>query len=144
MSITPKAWLFTYYQHNDLQVALQKIEPHDIIIAVDSGADLLLKYNIIPHHIIGDFDSIDNNILTKNNHNSTSHKEKLNYQQILANTNIIELDKNKNETDTEIAIDFCIKNGYKEIYLVNSMQNRLDHILGVISTIENSFDQGIK
>ena len=40
-----------------------------LIIAVDKGLDALHKVNITPHHIVGDFDSVD---LTKLQNDKTN------------------------------------------------------------------------
>ena len=45
---------------------MPKIHAEDIIIAVDSGIELLLKNKIKPHYFIGDFDSVGLDSVKKN------------------------------------------------------------------------------
>ena len=42
-----------------------KYSKYDIIIAVDKGLEILDILNIKPNYIVGDFDSIDRNVLKK-------------------------------------------------------------------------------
>ncbi|HPY96960.1 MAG TPA: thiamine diphosphokinase [Candidatus Cloacimonadota bacterium] len=124
------AWIFTFYSLNDLQSILPKIHAEDIIIAVDSGIELLLKKMIKPHYFIGDFDSVSVDSLKKVEQNDTIE--------------IVQLKREKDETDAEIAVDFCINKGFEEICLVNSLQERFDHSLGVLSALENAFERGVQ
>ncbi len=59
------------------------------IIAVDGGTNILYNLNLIPKKIVGDLDSIDNNVL--------EHYKNL-------GVDIIKLDKEKDHTDFEVAL----------------------------------------
>ena len=48
---------------------------YDIIIAVDKGLESLDKLNIIPNYIVGDFDSIDKNVLEKYKNSKSNIKK---------------------------------------------------------------------
>lgn len=41
-----------------------------------------------------------------------------------------------------MAINWCLKQSFNEIMIINSMQNRFDHCLGLISILESAFNQG--
>lgn len=42
----------------------EEIDEDSILICADGGANCLYEYKIIPDYLIGDFDSIDKNVLT--------------------------------------------------------------------------------
>jgi len=99
------------------------------IIAADSGCECLYSYNIIPDLIVGDFDSINKEILDKARKQA---KE------------IIEFPPEKDYTDTEIAIMEGIKRGAKKIYLFGATGSRVDHMLGNIGLILTYKKKGIE
>src|SRR5258705_10797897 len=92
------------------------INSADFIIAADSGAKDSLAFGIIPKIVIGDFDSLDKKT-----------KEILEKK----GTEFIKYPTNKNETDTELAVNFAIKKGATKISILGGMMGgRLDHVVG--------------
>ncbi len=84
------------------------------IVALDGVANHLLKINIIPYAIIGDFDSITQD---------TIEYFKV-YKVILCKID------DQNTTDLDKGIKFCKKNGATEIIIINAFGgDRIDHIL---------------
>lgn len=102
----------------------QEITEQVIIIAVDSGANYLWKYNIIPHYLIGDLDSINNIVLN----------EFINKNVLILNYPI-----RKNYTDMELALqkirDLKITN---VTFLGCFGGNRIDHILANINLLNTA------
>ena len=78
---------------------LKKLKNSGTIIALDGGANKLIKLGFKPHIILGDLDSIKNNGSTKN-------------------SLIIPL-KNQNKSDLEKGIEWCIFNNIKNISLMD-------------------------
>ncbi len=164
MKANQTAWIFTYYDNNDLSAVLKRIQPGDSIIAVDSGLDLLLKYRIMPRMVIGDFDSLSPQSkallrhcpdlqaseISESDYDSLSNREI--YRSVNCpddhhleeQLNIIQARPEKDETDTELAVEWCLQNQFTTINLINSMQNRFDHCTGIISILENAFDKGVQ
>lgn len=128
MNNTPTAWVFTYYDEADLFYVLKLMQKDDCIIAVDGGLDLLFKHNIVPHLVIGDFDSV-----------SQEAKDKLHNH-----PSIIQVAPEKDETDTELALNWCFDKKFTNIRIVNSMQERFDHCLGIIAHLEYGFDSNLQ
>jgi len=90
----------------------------DKVIAVDSGATHCIELKLIPDFVVGDFDSVDNKTLK-------SLEEK--------GSKILRFPKEKNETDTELAIDTAIKQGATKISVLGGISGtRIDHILSNI------------
>lgn len=99
----------------------------DFIIGADKGNECLLKYNIIPQVSLGDFDSIDKEIL-----------ETI----ISKNIKVIKFPPEKDYTDTEIAIMEVLKTGADKIYLLGGTGTRVDHTLGNIGLILTTKEKG--
>lgn len=84
------------------------------IIAVDRGLEFLYKEGIDPNYIVGDFDSIDPNVL--------------NYYRLEKNIPIRAYNPVKDSTDTEIALRMAINLGSTEIILLGATGGRIDHL----------------
>lgn len=87
-------------------------ENYDIIVAVDGGANHLYSSNIRPDYLVGDFDSLDKNILE--------------YYRDMG----VELEKHnvrKNETDSELAIILAKSKETTHIDMYEALGGRLDH-----------------
>jgi thiamine pyrophosphokinase len=104
---------------NDLLNYL-KIQDKDLyIIGVDGGCQLLYDHHIIPHQILGDFDTLDQKV-----------KEFYMKKDIFINV----LDPVKDVTDTHAAFEEAQKIGAKEIDVFGFFGTRLDHSLGALMT----------
>ena len=103
-------------------------EQNDIIIAADSGVEQLLKINKLPDYLIGDLDSI-------------SEKSILYLKSKGVNT--IVYPKEKNKSDTEIAIELILSKKPKNITLVSATGSRLDHTLVNIFLLKKLSDLNI-
>lgn len=111
----PTAYLFSFID-DDCDI-LAKIKANDIILAVDGGIDFLHKNNIVPDVWIGDFDSINK---TKNFYKAKQ---------------IIEYPKDKDYTDTELAINWAYNNNCRKIVIINSLKGRFDHSFGQVANL---------
>ncbi len=93
------------------------------IIAVDGGLNHIDKIDRKPVILIGDFDSVNEEIFVK-----YSDVKKLEFQ------------SEKDETDTELALDYAIKN-YDEIVLLAMTGYRADHMISnlfLLKTVKDS------
>jgi len=84
----------------------------DTIYAIDKGLEICDELKIPVSEIIGDFDSVDPNILKK-----------------YPNEKILRYSSDKDNSDTELAVDIALKNNFHEIIILNSSGARLDHFL---------------
>ncbi len=99
------------------------------IIAVDKGLEMLDKCKIRPNYIIGDFDSLNENILQKYiNDNSIK---------------IIKLNPEKDFTDTHMAIKLAIELKSTEIIILGAIGSRIDHTISNINTLKEALDNNI-
>lgn len=99
------------------------------IIASDKGLEILDKCKITPNYIIGDFDSIDQNILNKYINNS--------------NIKIIKLNPIKDYTDTHMALKLAIDIKSLDITIIGAIGTRVDHLLGNIHVLKEALDKKI-
>lgn len=110
-----------------LEFAKKHIKNNDFnyIIAVDKGLQVLNKLEIEPDYIIGDFDSISKKIL--NNYNK----------------NIIKLNKEKDYTDTHMALKLAIEIGSNDIIIIGAIGTRIDHTLANIHILKEAMEKKI-
>jgi thiamine pyrophosphokinase len=99
----------------------------DLIIAADSGGDLLLSLDIVPHVLIGDMDSIGRAALR-------AFKGK--------GAEIVELPPEKDFTDTEMAVRLAVERGAREIILLGAIGSRIDHTLANVSLLIFASERG--
>lgn len=102
---------------------------YDLVIGIDGGAAYLLECDIAADIILGDFDTLD--------------KEILDYYKSI-NTKIEGFKAEKDETDTELGIDCAIEAGADEIHLYGATGTRLDHVLGNIQSLRIASNKNIK
>ena len=90
------------------------IEKYDYIIACDGGAAFLKKIGIRPNLMVGDFDSLEAEIMDF-------------YQS--QDIEILTFPINKNLTDSHLAINIDLERGFTEIDLYGATGSRLDYTL---------------
>lgn len=99
------------------------------IIAVDKGLEQLYRLNIIPEHVVGDFDSISKEILEyyQNNPQIIFHK----------------YNPEKDNTDTDIAIQLAIQLQSSNIIILGALGKRMDHAIANIHILKYALDAKI-
>jgi len=103
-------------------------EKNVLSIAADGGALLLESIGFLPDVIIGDFDS-----LTKAQY---QRYEKL-------GAKIIKCPVEKDETDGELALQYCQERGFNNIVIIDFAGGRLDQQLANIFLLEYAFRNGM-
>lgn len=102
----------------------------DKIIAVDGGLNALTRLNLKPDAIVGDFDTVDESVLAEYRNSSDKitwdiHKPE------------------KDETDTELAINTAINLGCNQLVLLGAAGGRLDHFMGNLHLLYYCLKQGV-
>jgi len=96
----------------------QAIASADLIIAADSGAATALQYGYIPAIVVGDFDSLDAHLLQELSERGSQVRQ---------------VAVEKNETDTELAVQAAIEQGATSITLLGALGGeRFDHTMANI------------
>lgn len=115
----PNAWIDVNYLKNS----------NDLTIGVDRGALILLQHGIIPDVAIGDFDSISNE----------------EYEQVIhLCPKLVKLSCEKNETDTEVALNYVLSKQVKEVRLYGGLGGRFDHSIANVRLLLQFAKKGIR
>ena len=112
--------------NKDFLLEIMNKEVFDTIIAVDNGLSILNENRIKPNHIVGDFDTIDTNILAEYRNDKSIE--------------IHEYNPVKDNTDTDIAIKLAIELKSNKIIILGAIGARLDHVLGNIHVLKYAMD----
>lgn len=108
---------------------IENIKP-DYVIGVDSGLNFLYRNQLVPTHIVGDFDSVSPEVIA--------------HYKSMKDIPIREFNPVKDATDTEIAVCLAAELGVKELYLLGATGTRLDHVTANIQILKLALDQGVK
>jgi thiamine pyrophosphokinase len=107
---------------------ISELKPAEIICA-DSGAGYLHTIGMVPHVIIGDMDSLSPGMLEH-------FKER--------GSRIIRFPEGKNETDTQLALEYAFDAVPDEIYVFGAFGTRIDHTLANVSLLALGVKKGIQ
>jgi thiamine pyrophosphokinase len=113
-----RAWLITPQAPAEIWSGYGNIASDDLIIAVDGGLKRCLELNLSPHYLCGDLDSVDPSIYES-----------------FPQDRIWLFERDKNETDTELAVLKSMELGIKNITICNDMSGRQDHAQGLIQNM---------
>jgi thiamine pyrophosphokinase len=110
-----------------LRSKLSELKPAEIICA-DSGAGYLHAIGLVPHVIIGDMDSLSPGMLEYFTERGSR---------------IIRFPEGKNETDTQLALEYALDAVPDEIYVFGAFGTRIDHALANVSLLAMGVKKGI-
>ncbi len=85
------------------------ISKSDFLVAVDGGANKLVRTGFVPDVIIGDMDSINRAALRKFRH-----------------CRFIRFPREKDKLDLELALGHCVEKGFRDIVVLGAMGTRAD------------------
>jgi thiamine pyrophosphokinase len=92
----------------------------DIVVAADSGLATAIHSGVHPDLVVGDFDSLENDELLSG----------------MASSQIQRYPRDKDETDTEIAIRVCRERGADEVVIVGGGGGQMGHFVGILSLFD--------
>ncbi len=99
---------------------------YDLFIAVDGALELVHKGRMIPDYIVGDFDTVDKTLLS-------CYPEEI----------ILRHCPEKDQTDTELAIDTALSRGCTELSFLGATGTRLDHSLANLFLLQKLLQDGV-
>ncbi len=102
---------------------------HSLLIGADGGALFLEKIGCKADLIIGDLDSLPAAKVSE-------------YQQL--GIKLLQYPLEKDQTDGELALQFCIENGLEEVVIIGASGGRIDHQLANIFLLEYAVRHQLK
>ena len=102
---------------------------HDVLIGVDRGVEFLYRHQIRPNYIVGDFDSLSEEIVQFYRENTDVFIRKFNPE--------------KDFSDTEIAVHQALELNCEELILLGATGNRIDHVLANIQVLTIPHRKGV-
>lgn len=111
------------------ELLLKELFHSSYLVCADSGANCLFNYGIVPHYLMGDFDSINKDV----------------YKYFIEKEcNIETFKRDKDYTDTKLALLKAIELGASEIVFLGCTGNRIDHTLGNLCLLKECLKLNIK
>ena len=99
-------------------------------IAADRGLEFFRNTGLIPDAAIGDFDSLSS--------------EGMEYLESLADTEIIRLKPEKDDSDTQSAVCFAMDRGAERIFVLGATGKRIDHLLANFGLLVLGAERGVE
>lgn len=99
-------------------------EEGDLVIAADSGYENAKALGVVPSVAVGDFDS------------SAEPTDK--------GVEIIRLKREKDATDTQVALELALERGADEIIIIGGLDGRLDHTAANLAMLEYLYKRNIR
>lgn len=124
-----KAAVIAYGENINSEELIREIESSDYIICADGGGEMAYRSGIVPHYLIGDFDSINKDVLD-------FFKKK--------SVEVIRYQRDKDFTDTELSVYKALEIGCMEISIIAGVGSRIDHSLGNIGLLHLISKKGAK
>ena len=100
--------------------ALEKIQP-DCVIGIDKGLEFCYRNHIVPQYILGDFDSIDRQVLA--------------YYENQKEIPVKRYQPEKDASDTRIGLELALKLKSSRIFLLGATGGRLDHYMANLQSL---------
>lgn len=123
-----RACIFVNGDLKDAEFYRSMILSCEIVIAADGAANSLKKMDITPDIIIGDMDSINDEVYSY-------YKNK--------KVCMLRYPVKKDKTDTELAIDEMAQRGYENVVMMGFSGGRTDHMLGNIEMCSYAASIGV-
>ncbi len=122
---------------------LKFVKEADVVVCADGGARYLKRIGIAPNILIGDMDSIeDNENLYFTDITTTISSESKSLEQ--NKTIVIKYPRQKDASDTELAVLWAIDQGAEYITLTGVTGTRMDHTLSNIFLLKKIRERGVR
>lgn len=106
-----RAVVFLNGELADLNLIKKYIKTTDLLVGVDGGTKLILKLKLKPDLVIGDLDSL---------------------KTVPKGVALIQFPVDKDKTDSQLALEYLVKQGYRSLIIVGFLGRRLDHLISNI------------
>ena len=99
------------------------------VVCCDGGLNHAKKLGIVPHYIVGDLDSVSEEVL--------NHYKDLGVP-------IEKFPEKKDETDLKLGVEFAVNHGADEVILLGAIGSRIDHTLANMQLLYCLLKKGIR
>ena len=96
----------------------EKPEKGDLVIAADAGYLTAKKMGVTPDILLGDFDTLGE-------------------ENIPDGIECLRVPAEKNDTDTQLAVEVAVERGAGEIVIIGGLSGRVDHTLSTLAVLED-------
>ena len=124
-----RALIFLHGNKPNVANIKKTVKKSDTIICADGGAEYALEAGLVPEIVLGDFDSLP-----------LKYQKKL----IELGTSLQEFPTEKDFTDSELAVNYALAHGYRDLVLFGVVGTRIDHFLANITYLSKKSQDGIK
>ena len=114
----------------ELTVSILARQEGRCVIGVDKGMEFLYQHQFMPDYIVGDFDSV--------------REEIRDYYKNEAHVPVREYNPVKDASDTEMAIRLAMTLGSKDITILGATGGRIDHLWANVQSLMIPFKAGIE
>ena len=119
--------IFLNGEYEDESFYLGQFAAAQVVVAADGGHAFLRRHGLWPRLLIGDFDSLDADLVTEAR---------------AAGVEVAEHPTHKDETDAELAVAQATARYSGEIVLLGALGGALDHVLGHVCILRSLAAQG--
>lgn len=114
--------------NSDFALAFLKKIEKKCIIAADRGMEFLKEQGIAPDYLVGDFDSVKGEIL----------------KEIPDSTVVHQLKPEKDDSDTQSAVNLAIGLGADKIWILGGIGTRIDHVMANLELLAYGLSKGVE
>ena len=104
------------------EYVIEKPEKGDLVIAADAGYLTARRLGVTPDVILGDFDTLGE-------------------ENIPDGVECLRVPREKDDTDTQLAVRTAIERGAGEIVIVGGLSGRIDHTLSTLANLEDLWER---
>lgn len=108
-----RALIITGGEYAPYEFVQYYLPAYDLLIAADSGLDTALQFGLVPDFVIGDMDSVKDNLFIQACDKTRTHL----------------FPRDKDFTDTELAVTLAHQLGSDDLSIVGGGGGRADHFL---------------
>ena len=105
-------------------------EENFFTVAADKGLEFFMEAGLVPDAAVGDFDSLSGQGLV--------------YLDTLSETEIVRLKPEKDDSDTQHALNYAIDRGAEDIVILGATGSRIDHLLANLELLLLGWKRGVR
>ncbi|MGI6069900.1 MAG: thiamine diphosphokinase [Blautia sp.] len=114
--------------NSDFALDFLRRQQNILVIAADRGLEFCIRHQIRLDHLVGDFDSVGQEMLSELESTVLIHR----------------LKPEKDDSDTQSAVNLAVSLGAEKIWILGGTGSRLDHVMANLELLVYGLAQGVK